>query len=186
MQGKSVKNFVEILFLCLTFEVRWRGRVLRSSAKSIDEVLLLAESSAIVSHNHPEGIKGAQATALAIYLALDGCTKDEIKAQIERRFGYDLSRKYEDIQPRYTFDVSCQGSVPEAIIAFLESSDYESSVRMAIAYGGDADTQAAITGGIAAAYYGEIPDFILTECLNRLPSDIKEVIANFNKLYSNV
>lgn len=157
-----------------------------ASAKSIDEVLLLAESSAIVSHNHPEGIKGAQATALAIYLALDGCAKEEIKEQIEIRFGYDLSRKYADIRPRYTFDVSCQGSVPEAIIAFLESSDYESAVRMAVAYGGDADTQAAITGCIAAAYYGEIPDLILTECLNRLPPDIKEVIAKFDKLYSNV
>lgn len=155
-------------------------------ASSIDEVLNLAKKSAEVSHNHPEGIKGAQATALAIFLALNGSSKEQIKEQIEVRFGYDLCRKYADIQPRYGFEVSCQDSVPEAIIAFLESSDYESAIRMAVAYGGDADTQAAITGGIAAAYYGEIPDFILTECLNRLPSDIKEVIAKFNKLYSNV
>lgn len=154
-------------------------------AASVEKALELAKESAEISHNHPEGIKGAQATALAIYLALEGSTKEEIKAQIENRFGYDLSRKYEDIQPRYTFDVSCQGSVPEAIIAFLESSDYESAVRLAVAYGGDADTQAAITGGIAAAYYGEIPDFILTECFNRLPLDIKEVIAKFNVRYRN-
>ena len=151
-------------------------------AKSTDETLVLAEQSAVVSHNHPEGIKGAQATALAINLALEGCAKGEIKAQIETRFGYDLSRKYVDIQPRYSFDVSCQGSVPEAIIAFLESTDYESAIRMAVAYGGDADTQAAIAGGIAAAYYGTIPEYILKECLSRLPLDFKEVIYQFNQV----
>ena len=93
-----------------------------------------------------------------------------------------MSRKYADIQPRYNFDVSCQGSVPEAIIAFLESSDYESAIRMAIAYGGDADTQAAIAGGIAAAYYGTIPDYILMECLKRLPDEMKKVINKFNAI----
>lgn len=154
-------------------------------AKSTKETLKLAEESAIVSHNHPEGVKGAQAIALAINLALQGCTKEEIKSQIETHFGYDLNRKYADIQPRYTFDVSCQGSIPEAIIAFLESADYESAIRMAVAYGGDADTQAAITGGIAAAYYGAIPDNIITECLNRLPLDIKEFIAKFNQVCDN-
>lgn len=151
-------------------------------AKSTDETLVLAEESAIVSHNHPEGIKGAQATALAIHLALNGCSKEEIKVQIANHFGYDLNRKYADIQPRYAFDVSCQGSVPEAIIAFIESSDYESAIRMAVAYGGDADTQAAIAGGIAAAYYGEIPEHILKECLRSLPLDIKEIIVKFNQV----
>lgn len=154
-------------------------------AKSTDETLALAKESAIVSHNHPEGIKGAQATALAINLALRGYHKEEIKAQIEAHFGYDLSRKYADIQPRYTFDVSCQGSVPEAIIAFLESSDYESAIRMAVAYGGDADTQAAIAGGIAATYYGTIPDYILKECLKRLPLDIKAIVVKFNEVCDN-
>lgn len=154
-------------------------------AKSTDEALTFAEESAIVSHNHPEGIKGAQATALAINLALRGCSKEEIKQQIETLFGYDLSRNYLDIQPRYSFDSSCQGSVPEAIIAFLESSDYESAIRMGIAYGGDADTQASIAGGIAAAYYGAIPDFILKECLNRLPLDIKRIVAKFNQVCDN-
>ena len=154
-------------------------------AKSTDETLALAEESAMVSHNHPEGVKGAQAVALAIHLALRGCSKEELKEEIENRFNYDLNRKYADIQPRYTFDVSCQGSVPEAIIAFLESSDYESAVRMAVAYGGDADTQAAITGGIAAAYYGEIPEYIMGECLNLLPHDIKEIIAKFNQACDN-
>ena len=151
-------------------------------AKSTDETLMLAEQSAVVSHNHPEGVKGAQATALAINLALRGCSKKEIKSQIEDKFGYDLNRQYADIQPRYTFDVSCQGSVPEAIIAFLESSDYESAIRMAIAYGGDADTQAAIAGGIAAAYYGTIPEYILMECLSRIPLDMKEIIVKFNQV----
>lgn len=154
-------------------------------AKATDETLALAEESAIVSHNHPEGVKGAQATALAINLAVRGCPKEEIKAQIEARFGYDLSRKYADIQPRYTFDVSCQGSVPEAIIAFLESSDYESAIRMAVAYGGDAYTQAAIAGGIAAAYYGAIPNYILKECLKRLPFDIKAIVEKFNVMCDN-
>lgn len=154
-------------------------------ARSMDEILDLAEKSAAVSHNHPEGIKGAQATAVAINMALRGCSKEEIKAQIEARFGYDLSRKYADIQPGYTFDVSCQGCVPEAIIAFLESSDYESAIRMAVAYGGDADTLAAITGGIAAAYYGVIPERILKECLRRLPLDMKMIISQFNQACSN-
>lgn len=154
-------------------------------AKSTDETLALAEESAIISHNHPEGIKGAQATALAINLALRGSSKKEIKKEIENRFNYDVSRKYADIQPRYTFDVSCQGSVPEAIIAFLECTDYESAIRMAVAYGGDSETQACITGGIAAAYYGAIPEVILRECLKILPVDMKEIIVKFNEALDN-
>lgn len=150
-------------------------------AHDMEECLMLAKQSASVTHNHPEGIKGAQATASAIYLALIGATKNEIKEWIESIFGYDLSRHYNDIQPFYKFDVSCQGSVPESIIAFLESHDYESAVRMAVAYGGDSDTMAAITGGIAAAYYGYIPEYILKECMNRLPNDMKVVIEAFNK-----
>ncbi|MDE5877842.1 MAG: ADP-ribosylglycohydrolase family protein [Muribaculaceae bacterium] len=154
-------------------------------AESIDELMQLAENSAAVTHNHPEGIKGAQATALAIYLALRGCSKEEIKQAIENRFGYDLSRLYWDIQRGYSFEVSCQKSVPEAIIAFLEGTDYESVVRLAVAYGGDADTQAAIAGGIAAAYYGEIPESILNECMSRLPQEMKRVINNFSILIEN-
>ena len=153
-------------------------------AKSTDEVLELAKLSAEVSHNHPEGIRGAQATALTVFLAKEGKSKEEIKGEIENRFGYDLDRKYEDIKPSYWFDVSCQGSVPEAIIAFLASYDYESAIRLAVAYGGDADTQAAITGGIAAAYYGEIPQHILHECLDRIPEDMKILIEKFNDLLS--
>jgi ADP-ribosylglycohydrolase len=128
---------------------------------SIDEVLSEAKKSAEVSHNHPEGIKGAQATALAVYLARMGKGKNEIKQAIVDKFGYDLDRKLDDIRPDYEFDVSCQGSVPEAIIAFLESTDYENAVRLAVSLGGDSDTIACITGGIAEAYYKIIPDKII-------------------------
>lgn len=143
---------------------------------SVEEVLELARQSAEVTHNHPEGIKGAQAIALAIFLALEGKSKNEIKTEIENRFGYNLDRKYEDIQPGYRFDVSCQGSVPESIICFLESEDYESTIRKAIAMGGDSDTMAAIAGGIGAAYYGSIPEAILKHCLPRIPEKMMGVI----------
>ena len=154
-------------------------------ANSIEEVLELAKESAEITHNHTEGIKGAQATALAIFLALHGLSKSGIKNEIETRFGYDLSRNYYDIQRTYKFDVSCQGSVPEAIIAFLTASDYESTIRLAVALGGDADTQGAIAGGIAAAYYGDIPDHIMKESEARLPSDIKQIICEFDNFLNN-
>lgn len=153
-------------------------------ADSLDEVMELSKHSAEITHNHPEGIKGAQATAVAIYLALHGKSKDEIKSVIESTFGYDLSRKYDDVMLRYGFDVSCQGSVPESIISFFESHDYESAIRKAIALGGDADTMGAIAGGIAAAYYGDIPKYILKKSLDRLPDEMKTVIADFNALLS--
>lgn len=153
-------------------------------ATSINDAMNLAKQSAEVTHNHPEGIKGAQATAVAIHLALTGHSKTRIKETIESMFGYDLSRKYDDIKPHYTFDVSCQGSVPESIISFLESHDYESAIRNTVSLGGDADTMGAITGGIAAAFYGEIPPHILDETLSRLPSDIQSLIAAFNSALS--
>lgn len=149
-------------------------------ARSLDEALATAEASAAVTHNHPEGVKGARAVASAIFLALTGKSKEEIKEYIETTFGYNLSREYKDIQPGYRFDVSCQGSVPESLIAFLESHDYESTVRKAVAMGGDSDTMAAIAGGVAAAYYGDIPTHILEECMRRLPEEMKEVISAFN------
>lgn len=154
-------------------------------ANSIEETLELAKKTAEITHNHPEGIKGAQATALAIFLALHGFSKNEIKDEIEAIFGYNLSRHYYDIQRTYRFDVSCQGSVPESIIAFLTASDYESTIRLAVALGGDADTQGAIAGGIAAAYYGNIPNYILEESEARLPSDIKQIINEFDNLLNN-
>lgn len=145
-------------------------------ATSLEEALELAELSAEVTHNHPEGIKGAKAVAAAIYLAKDGATKNEIKNYIEENFGYDLGRDYREIQPGYSFDVSCMGSVPESIICFLAASSYEDTVRYAIAMGGDADTMAAIAGSIAAAYYREIPKKILLHCEERLPREMKDVV----------
>ena len=146
---------------------------------TLEETLEAAKCSAEVTHNHPEGIKGAQAVAASVYLARNGRSKEEIKAYVEQTFGYDLSRTCNEIRPHYRFDVSCQGSVPESIIAFLESTDYESAVRLAVSLGGDADTMGAIAGGIAEAFYREIPDYICEEVLKRLPSEFTEVMKRF-------
>lgn len=121
-------------------------------ASSLEEALALAKASAEVTHNHPEGIKGAQATAAAIYLAKSGHSKEDIGAYVWEHF-YDYPGSVEEIRPDYSFDVSCQGSVPESIVCFLESNDYEDAVRNAVSLGGDADTQGAIAGSIAWAYY---------------------------------
>jgi len=150
---------------------------------NLEDTLMEAEKSAAVTHNHPEGIKGAQAIAAAIFLAKNGRSKLEIKEYIEKQFGYDLNRKIDDIRETYQFDVSCQGSVPESIIAFLESTDFESAIRLAISLGGDADTQAAMAGSIAEAFYDEIPDFIIRECKNRLPDEFLKVIDDFCDRY---
>ena len=150
---------------------------------SIDDVMKEAEKSAVVTHNHPEGIKGAQATAIAIFLARTGKTKDTIKNEISRRFGYDLNRTLDQIRPGYFFDVSCQGTVPESIIAFLESENYEDAVRKGISLGGDSDTIACITGGIAQAYYGEIPIEIIKNTESRLPDEFLEIINEFQSKF---
>ncbi len=145
------------------------------------EVLAEAERSAAVTHNHPEGIKGAQATALAIFLARKGADKATLRDEISGRFGYDLNRTLEDIAWTYTFDVSCQGSVPESIIAFLEADSYEGAVRNAIALGGDADTMACIAGGIAEAFYGELPEGIREQTILRLAPEMLEPLALYEK-----
>jgi ADP-ribosyl-[dinitrogen reductase] hydrolase len=147
---------------------------------SVDEVLRQAEKSASVTHNHPEGIKGAQATALAIYLARTGLKKAEIKEEISSRFGYDLSRTVDQIRPDYCFNESCLRTVPEAIIAFLESNDYEDAVRKSVSLGGDSDTQACITGGIAQAYYKSIPKRIVERVNQLLPPEFLQIIEEFN------
>lgn len=121
-------------------------------ALSLEEALSLAKESAEVTHSHPEGIKGAQATAAAIYLAKTHKSRDEIRKYIEENF-YSLDFTLDEIRPAYQFDVTCQGSVPQAIVAFLESESYEDAIRNAISIGGDSDTIAAVTGGIAMAYY---------------------------------
>jgi ADP-ribosyl-[dinitrogen reductase] hydrolase len=150
---------------------------------SIDEVLKQAEKSASVTHNHPEGIKGAQATALAIFLARTGGEKNRIKDEISSRFGYDLSRTIDEIRPNYTFNESCYRTVPEAIIAFLESDDYEDAIRKSVSLGGDSDTQACITGGIAQAYYKSIPRKIVERVNKLLPEEFLKIIEEFNKIF---
>jgi ADP-ribosylglycohydrolase len=148
-----------------------------------EKVLLEARRSAEVSHNHPEGIKGAQATALAILLARRGCGKDEIKQEIQSRFEYDLERPLAEIRPVYIFNETCQGSVPEAIIAFLESESYEDAVRNAVSLGGDSDTQACIAGGIAQAHYGMPPAEIVDLVRTILPEDLWAITEAFCKRF---
>lgn len=147
---------------------------------TLEETWDAAKRSAEVTHNHPEGIKGARATAVCIFLARTGSSKQEIKRYVEKAFGYNLDRTCNEIRPDYSFDVSCQGSVPESIIAFLESTDYESAVRLAVSLGGDADTMGAIAGGIAEAYYGGVPATIKEEVLKRLPDEFVEVMRKFS------
>ncbi len=150
---------------------------------TVDEVLEEAAKSAAVTHNHPEGVKGAQAVALAVFLARIGESKDAIRRDVAALFDYDLDRKLDAIRETYAFDVSCQGSVPESIIAFLESNDFEDAVRKAISLGGDADTMAAIAGGIAEAFYGEVPEKIHWRVLQRLPEDLLAVVEEFSSRY---
>jgi ADP-ribosylglycohydrolase len=142
-----------------------------------DEVLREARRSAEPTHDHPEGIKGAQATALAIRMALDGRSKPEIRRRIGETFGYDLSESWDAIRARYGFDVSCQGTVPPAIVAFLDSRDYEDAVRKAVYLGGDSDTLACITGSIAEAFYGGVPASVAREVVKRLPVDLLAILA---------
>jgi len=151
---------------------------------SVDEVLHEAKRNAEVTHNHPEGIKGAQATALAIFLARMGTGKEEIKDEISDRFSYDLSRTVDDIRPNYYFKMSCQESVPESIIAFIDSEDFEGAVRNAVSLGGDADTMACIAGGIAQAFYKTIPQEIILEARSRIPEEFSELVDNFNRKFN--
>jgi len=146
---------------------------------TLEEVLAEAKASAAVTHNHPEGIKGAQATAAAIFLARTGRDKAGIRSYIENEFGYNLSETLDDIRPGYSFDVTCQGSVPQSIIAFLESEDYEDAVRKAVSLGGDADTMACIAGGIAEAFYKRIPQHIIIEVRRILDQQLMETVNTF-------
>ena len=131
----------------------------------------IARLTAEVTHNHPEGIKGAEATASAIFLARNWYTKDEIKEYIISEFHYDLSRTCDQIRPTYHHDASCQHTVPEAITAFLEGTDFEDVIRTAVSLGGDCNTLTCIAGSIAEAFYG-VPEDLKTECEKRLPKDM--------------
>ena len=152
-------------------------------ADSLEEAQDLAYKSAAVTHNHPEGIKGALATVDAIYLARIGAGKDEIKDHVETRYEYDLGRSLDEIRPHYSFDVSCAGSVPESIICFLEAQDYEDTIRNAVSLGGDSDTQAAIAGGIASAYW-EVPDRISFKAIHRLDYRLLNVFIDFEEKFN--
>lgn len=145
---------------------------------NLEEVLEAAQKSAACTHNHPEGIKGAQCVAHAIALALGGSSKEEIRQIATQTYGYDLSTSCEALRGSYSFDETCQGTVPQAFICFLESHDFESALRLAVSIGGDSDTLAAITGGIAEAYYG-IPTDIEAQALTYLPEEFREVVREF-------
>jgi ADP-ribosylglycohydrolase len=150
---------------------------------SRERVLEEAEATALPTHNHPEGVKGAKAVALAAYLGRTGAGKAAIRRAVSAEVGYDLSGSPEEIRPGYAFDVTCQGSVPEAIICFLETDSWESAVRTAISLGGDADTQACIAGAIADAFYGGLPGEVEQKVFAILPEDLSEVARRWKERY---
>ena len=162
------------------------GSAMRVSAAgwlygTLEKTRHMAKLTAEVTHNHPEGIKGAEATAAAIYMARTGHSKEEIRAYIIREFGYDLSRTCDEIRPTYYHIETCQQTVPEAITAFMEGTDFEDVIRTAVSLGGDCDTLTCIAGGMAEAFYG-IPDFIKEECRKRLPADMLMVCDRFETI----
>lgn len=164
------------------------GSAMRVSAvgwlyDSLEKTRTVAKATANVTHNHPEGIKGAEATASAIFMARNGSSKEEIKKYIEKEFHYDLNRTLNEIRPDYHMDETCQKTVPEAIIAFLEATDFEDAIKNAVSLGGDTDTLGAITGSIAEAYYG-IPEWLMTECRKRINKDMRVVLDDFNDVLS--
>ena len=157
------------------------GAAMRCSANgwmfnTLEETERVAGLSAAITHNHPEGIKGAQSTAAAIFMARNGKSKEEIKEYISSKYGYNLNRTCDKIRPVYDWDSSCQGTVPEAMVAFFDSTDFESSIRLAVSLGGDSDTLACITGGIAEAFYNDIPNDIAVKIWEIIPDDFKAIL----------
>lgn len=150
---------------------------------TLESVLQAAKQTAVVTHNHPEGVKGAQATAAAIFMARQGQSKQAIKQYIETQFAYNLSRTLDQIRPGYTFNESCQETVPEAIISFLESTSFTDAIRNAVSLGGDADTLTCITGSIAEAFYGEVPEAISDRIWQILDDRLKTIIVQFKATY---
>ena len=150
---------------------------------AMEEVLAEAARSAAVTHNHPEGIKGAQATAAAVFMSRQGDSKQDMKNWLVKTFSYDLSQGLDAIRPTYRFDESCQGTVPAALIAFFDSQDYEDAVRKAISLGGDADTLACIAGAVAEPYYGGVPPHIAAPALEALDNRLRAVLMRFRDRY---
>ena len=153
---------------------------------NLNDVLTWAERSAAVTHNHPEGIRGAQASAAAVFLARQGQTKDAIRDTLHSLFGYDLDLRLDEIRPRYQFDVTCQGTVPQALAAFFEPTDFEDAIRNAISLGGDADTLACITGGISEAFYGGIPQNLEARTRAMLDERLVAVVDRFRQKFGIV
>ncbi len=153
---------------------------------TLEEVVTAAGESSAVTHNHPEGVKGAQATAAAIFLARTGSDREAIRSHVRREYGYSLEATLDQIRPAYSFDMTCQGTVPVAILAFLESTDWEHAVRLAVSLGGDSDTLACITGSIAEAFYGGVPAPIATRALEILgrSRQLVEVTEAFRESYA--
>ncbi|HTU91579.1 MAG TPA: ADP-ribosylglycohydrolase family protein, partial [Gemmataceae bacterium] len=153
------------------------------AASTLEEVLEQAKRCAEVTHNHEHGIRGAQAAASAVFLAHTGSSKEQIRQYIEKQFGYFLDESLDQLRPTYPFDVSCQGSVPQSILAFLESSGFEDAIRNAISLGGDADTMACIAGSIAEAYYGGVPAEVAVQILERLDDRLRSIVYEFREHY---
>jgi ADP-ribosylglycohydrolase len=156
------------------------GAAMRCSANgwmfdTLEETERVAGLSAAITHNHPEGIKGAQSTAAAIFMARNGKSKEEIRDYISTKYNYNLNRTCDEIRAVYDWDSSCQGTVPEAMVAFLDSTDFESAIRLAVSLGGDSDTLACITGGIAEAFYKTIPESIALKIWELIPEDFKAI-----------
>jgi ADP-ribosylglycohydrolase len=164
------------------------GAAMRVSAvgwafDNIEDVLVEAARSAAITHNHPEGIKGAQAAALAVFLARTTRDKELLRKEVSERFGYDLARTVESIRPAYSFDISCQGTVPEAIIAFLDADGYEDAVRNGVSLGGDSDTLACIAGSIAEAHYGLVAPNIVRKVKEVLTAELWSITERFRSRY---
>ena len=162
------------------------GAAMRCSANgwmfdTLEETERVAGLSAAITHSHPEGIKGAQSTAAAIFMARHGASKEEIRDYISAKYGYNLNRTCDEIRPVYDWDSSCQGTVPEAMVAFFDSTDFESAIRLAVSLGGDSDTLACITGGIAEAFYKTIPDNIALKMWSLLPDDFKAILKEMEQ-----
>jgi ADP-ribosylglycohydrolase len=153
---------------------------------TVERVLAEAEKSAAVTHDHPDGIRGAQAVALAVFRARHGTPKSAMRSELETRFGYDLSRTIDGIRPAYTFNPTCQGSVPEALIAFLEATSTEDAIRLAVSLGGDADTLAAMAGSVAEPFHRDLPEPVVASVRALLPPEFLEVIDAFGRAFPAV
>ena len=151
------------------------------AAASAEEALSEAARSSRATHDHPDAVAGAQAVALGVFLLRRGAAKDDLRRELAARFAYDLGRRLDDVRPSYAFDVSAKGSVPEAVLAFLESESVEHAVRLAVSLGGDADTQAAIAGALAEAFHGGLPAPLEAQVFARLPEELAAVVRAFRE-----